>query len=66
MEAFWIRSRCPQMNRKDECLPICNELTSYLDLINSILIVTDRVGSHLAIKFATSRFSLALEHPGWK
>ncbi|EYC04498.1 hypothetical protein Y032_0087g2047 [Ancylostoma ceylanicum] len=32
MEAFWIRSRCPQMNRKDECLAITNELASYLDL----------------------------------
>ena len=32
MEAFWIRSRCPQMNRKDECLAITNELAPYLDL----------------------------------
>lgn len=33
LEAFWINKKSPEMNRKEECLSITRELTSYLSLI---------------------------------
>ena len=33
LEAFWINKKSPGMNRKEECLSITRELTSYLSLI---------------------------------
>ena len=33
LEAFWIRARGPNMNRKDECLSITKEIEPYLGQI---------------------------------
>ncbi|XGW16426.1 hypothetical protein V3C99_001696, partial [Haemonchus contortus] len=32
LEAFWIRAKDPQINRKDECLAITSELAPFIDL----------------------------------
>ncbi|EYC20219.1 hypothetical protein Y032_0022g515 [Ancylostoma ceylanicum] len=55
IEAFWIKARCPVMNRKDECLAITNELGSYRDLCQFDPNTIDPVTSHLPTVCATSR-----------
>ncbi|KAK6741517.1 hypothetical protein RB195_009399 [Necator americanus] len=32
LEAFWITTKSPKMNKKDECIAITNELSVYQDL----------------------------------
>ena len=32
LEAFWIRAKAPAMNRRDEYLPVTDELAPYLEL----------------------------------
>ena len=32
LEVLWIRAKVPAMNRRDECLPVTNELAPYLGL----------------------------------
>ena len=32
LEAFWIHSKSPKINRKEECLAVTNELAPYLTI----------------------------------